>query len=61
MHKDLNFRRSPDELVYKKCIVDLIMALNMLLCKFSEVFVKNEDNAAHLMKMTANTEKFRTA
>lgn len=51
----------PDELTLKKYMVDLMIALNMLLCKFSEVFMKNDTSTAHLTKMNPIMEMFKTA
>lgn len=39
-------------------MVALVMALNMLLCKFKEVPIKNDTNIVHLMKITSNIVTF---
>lgn len=43
----------------KKCIVAFDIALNILLCKFVEAFIKNDTNTAHLTKDTIIKENIR--
>jgi len=57
-----NYLKSlPDEFVLKKNIVALVIALNILLCKFIEVLIKTDTNIAHLMKITTSKVTFKIA
>lgn len=48
--------RLPDELVLKKYIVALMIALNILLCKFNDALVQTVTNMADLTKMATISE-----
>ena len=50
----------PDELVLKKYVVALVIALNILLCKFVEVLIRTDTNIAHLIKITTIKVTFIT-
>lgn len=51
----------PDELVLKKYMVALVIALNILLCKFVDVLMKNDTNKAVLMNVAITMAKIKTA
>lgn len=51
----------PDVFVLKKCIVAFVIVLNIMLCKFMDVLVKNDTNNKLLMIMTTKIIKFMTA
>lgn len=56
----MNIRSLPVELVLKKYIVDLDIALNILLCKFIEILVKNEIYKTLLITTIIINMKFNT-
>lgn len=51
----------PDEFELKKYIVDLVIALNILLCKFIDALVLTDTNVAHLMRVANIREHMKTA
>jgi len=51
----------PDELVLKKYIVALVMALNILLCKIIDAFIQTDTNVADLMSVANIMENVNIA
>jgi len=50
----------PDEFVLKKCIVALVIALNILLCKFIEACIQTDTNVAYLITVAIIIKKVKT-
>jgi len=51
----------PDEFVLKKYIVALVIALNILLCKFIEALIQTDTNVADLIRVDNIIENVKTA
>jgi len=51
----------PDELVLKKYIVALVIALNILLCKIIDAFIQTDTNVADLMSVANIMENVNIA
>lgn len=51
----------PDEFVLKKYIVALVIALNILLCKFIEALIQTDTNVADLTRVANIIENVKTA
>jgi len=51
----------PDELVLKKYIVALVIALNILLCKFIDALIQTDTNVADLTRVANIIENVKTA
>lgn len=51
----------PDELVLKKYIVALVIALNILLCKFIDALIQTDTNVADLIRVANIIENVKIA